>query len=492
MKLVFKTLSLLLLLATMTGCGTISRPTDQSTPPQPTADVASFKGNLGKAEKGDAEAQYCIGKFYAEGRGVDQDRAEAVTWFRKAAEQGNPAAQVSLGHAMLLGQGVKADRDEAAKWFRKAADQRNADAQVYLLGIAWFEALGESKDCAKAREAIRKLAQQGNSVAENFLGVIYFHGGGIQRDGVEAVNWFRKAAEQGNADAQANLGEACLYGKGVKTNYAEAIKWFLEAAKQGNAHAQVNLGVCYRTGKGVHKNPVESVTWFRKAAQQGVSEAQASVGMAYRRGAGVAQDYVQAYKWFDRAADQGDSDAVSACEEISRLMTSEQLAAAGAVPRRHLTQFDRRVIDGHEQRYDMSCIPSSVEMVLKLLGRVPASYYDLQTAWKNKADGSFRDFDGKMFAGVTFHLHFMMARNSDFPLTKLFDKIDSELKAGRFVIVGLACTGGWHDWVIYDEDANGEFLAISKGGGRTIDNRHVKKAITDMQGTDIGTYELKL
>ena len=32
--------------------------------------------------------------------------------------------------------------------------------------------------------------------------------------------------------------------------------------------------------------------------------------------------------------------------------------------------FKRDVVDSHQQMYDMSCIPMSVEMVLKLLGQV--------------------------------------------------------------------------------------------------------------------------
>lgn len=165
--------------------------------------------------------------------------------------------------------------------------------------------------------------------------------------------------------------------------------------------------------------------------------------------------------------------------------------AATVAKRRGLTKFDRAIIDAHKQRYMMSCIPSSVEMVLKLLGRVPGSYYDLQNEWKERRDGSFKNFDGKTFNGVTFHQGFCLARNHDFPLAKLFDTIHGELQAGRFVIVGLASSGGFHNWVIYDEDAGGEFLAVSKFRTKTIEERHVKDVITQMQGTDIGTYELE-
>ena len=156
-----------------------------------------------------------------------------------------------------------------------------------------------------------------------------------------------------------------------------------------------------------------------------------------------------------------------------------------------LTKFSRQIADTHKQLYGMSCIPMSIEMVLKLLERAPASYYDLQNPWKNKADGNFRDFNGKTIEGVTFHQQFDLERNDQFPLAKLFETIDRELKAGRFVIVSLVSGSGWHMYVIYDEDAEGDFLAVSKIGSQTIEANQVKKTITSMKGTDIMTYELK-
>jgi hypothetical protein len=156
-----------------------------------------------------------------------------------------------------------------------------------------------------------------------------------------------------------------------------------------------------------------------------------------------------------------------------------------------LTKFDRKIVDAHEQRFGMSCIPMSIEMVLKLLGRVPADYYELQNPWKEKADGNFRNFDGKTIKGLTFHQKFDLERNDQFPLTKLFETIDRELKAGRFVIVSLTSGSGWHMYVIYDEDADGDFLAVSKIGAKTIEAQHVKKIISKMKGTDIMAYEVE-
>src|SRR5262249_11278100 len=131
----------------------------------------------------------------------------------------------------------------------------------------------------------------------------------------------------------------------------------------------------------------------------------------------------------------------------------------------------------------------SIEMVLKLSGRAPGDFYELQNAWKNKADGNFRDFDGKTIKGLAFRQQFDLPRNDKFPLKELFAKIDSELKAGRYVIISLVSRGGWHMHVIYGEDADGDFIAVTKNMEKTAEVHHVKRIVTDMKGTDILTYQ---
>lgn len=50
-----------------------------------------------RAEAGDANAQYALGSMYANGKGVPQDDAEAMKWWRLAAEAGDVDAQLFLG-----------------------------------------------------------------------------------------------------------------------------------------------------------------------------------------------------------------------------------------------------------------------------------------------------------------------------------------------------------------------------------------------------------
>ena len=70
-----------------------------------------------QAEQGDVEAQFQLGFRYATGRGIPQDDAEAVRWYRLAAEQGDAYAQYNLGVSYSTGVGVLKDSVLAHMWF---------------------------------------------------------------------------------------------------------------------------------------------------------------------------------------------------------------------------------------------------------------------------------------------------------------------------------------------------------------------------------------
>ena len=153
-----------------------------------------FQEYKASAEQGDAEAQFNLGYYYDEGRGVAKDKVKAVKWYREAAEQNYAPAQFNLGCCYDNGQGVGEDKVKAMKWYRKAAEQNYAPAQ-------------------------------------SNLGCCYDNGRGVAKDAVEAVKWYRQAAEQGHPEAQLNLGCCYANGQGVVKDKAEAYAWFSMAAK---------------------------------------------------------------------------------------------------------------------------------------------------------------------------------------------------------------------------------------------------------------------
>ena len=136
----------------------------------------------------------------------------------------------------------------------------------------------------------------------------------------------------------------------------------------------------------------------------------------------------------------------------------------------------------------------AVELVLKLVGRMPPDSFELQKLWGNRHDGSFADFDGATIRGLRFRRQFTVDGGRGFPpekLKQLFDTIDRELNEGRYVIIALAVNGDFHNFVIYDRTVTGEYEATSKTvGGGTWNRSDVKCKVTQMSGTDILTYQI--
>ena len=195
------------------------------------------------AERGDATAQYDLGRLYYYGKGMPQDYAEAMGWARKAADQGDARAQYDVGYLYQHGQGVTQDSAEAVRWFRKAADQ------------------GEAR-------------------AECSLGNMYFYGRGVARDYGDALRWYRKSADQGNAFGQQSVGSMLYHGIGVPQDYAEAARWYRRAADQGNAEAEYAVGYMYVHGQGVPQDSSEGLRWYRRAADHG--DESASIALSQR------------------------------------------------------------------------------------------------------------------------------------------------------------------------------------------------------------------
>jgi len=168
-------------LVAMVGCG--KKPVEESVfeqgrpdatkPSKPPAkteaqiepEAKAFAETKGKAEAGDAIAQYNLGVMYRKGQGVEQDFKEAVKWYQKAADQGYAPAQHNLGVMYENGQGVEQDCEEAVRWYQKSADQ-------------------------------------GYATGQSNLGVMYENGEGVPEDNVTAYAWHNIAAANGDADAK--------------------------------------------------------------------------------------------------------------------------------------------------------------------------------------------------------------------------------------------------------------------------------------------------
>lgn len=146
-----------------------------------------------------------------------------------------------------------------------------------------------------------------------------------------------------------------------------------------------------------------------------------------------------------------------------------------------------KIVDKHLQVYSCSCIPMAIELVLKLLLRVPETYYELQRAVGERRDVGFSEYSEREIAGIRFQEEFPCDRGPNFPIEDLFRRIDELIHCGDYVIISLATIRGWHMYVIYD-NIEDEYRAVSKDGAQTIYCDTVKHAVRTMNGTNILTY----
>ncbi len=84
------------------------------------------------ADLKDAAAQTAFGLLFWDGKGVQQDQAEAALWWREAAEQGQGQAMVLLGNAHAQGLGVPQSFVQAYKWLELAAQTKISTVALVL------------------------------------------------------------------------------------------------------------------------------------------------------------------------------------------------------------------------------------------------------------------------------------------------------------------------------------------------------------------------
>ena len=103
-----------------------------------------------RAEQGDAEAQFRLGRMYDHGVDVPKDPAETVRWYRLAAEQGDADAQYNLGVSYANGRGVPQNDVQAHMWFNLAASRSTGDLR---------EDAVENRNTVAARMTAEQLAE---------------------------------------------------------------------------------------------------------------------------------------------------------------------------------------------------------------------------------------------------------------------------------------------------------------------------------------------
>lgn len=194
------------------------------------------------AEKGHADAMGGVGYFHSNGLVVPKNPEEATRWFRMGAEKGSAKARLNLGKQLLSrSEGSSGDaeslRSEGLRWVRMAADQGLPEAAYSYGLIVYFGDHGQTQDYQVAAAYLRIAADAGNPEARNILGAIHENGQGVPIHEEEARRWYRQAAYQGHAKAQANLGRLTGPTLEDRETRVEALSWLILASAQNEVTA---------------------------------------------------------------------------------------------------------------------------------------------------------------------------------------------------------------------------------------------------------------
>ena len=150
-----------------------------------------------KAESGDPDAQYLVGRLYRDGPVLIPDSVEAGDWFDQSARQGVVAAQYALGRLYLTDDAEVYDAELGIQWLEYAA-HHGSDRAAYRLGKEYLRGKVVERNVAKAMEYLTQSAKTGSQYAQYTLGKLYLD----KQDQTQAHCWFSQSAAQGNEYAQ--------------------------------------------------------------------------------------------------------------------------------------------------------------------------------------------------------------------------------------------------------------------------------------------------
>ena len=121
------------------------------------------------------------------------------------AERGNADAQFTIGRFYFESEHLPNALDQARYWLTRSAEQQHAQAMLQLAGL--FElARAAFQDSAKAFKWYLRSAQLGLPAAQSQVGYFYLSGHGqVHQDCQQALHWFEQALAREHPGADANI-----------------------------------------------------------------------------------------------------------------------------------------------------------------------------------------------------------------------------------------------------------------------------------------------
>lgn len=279
-------------------------------------------------------AQFKLALAYFYGKGISEDKKEAVRWYKKAAESGDAYCAFQVGECYRLGEGVEKNEDIAIDWYIKGAN--GGDCESMFQVAEYYFHHNDLKQAFMWYSKAAKSDKDHDTIAQERLDK-YFYVDGTPRNSAEELNDLISKAAQGDAESKLKLGDY-YYEK----DQSKAIKLYKEAAETGLSKAierVINLYVKFEepdeddeeweeyywdndeddedmdyfdySDKDCDLNYLyinkdgDALKWFRKAAEFGNAQALFMMGECYYYGWHVEKNKTNAIEWYKKAMKAG-------------------------------------------------------------------------------------------------------------------------------------------------------------------------------------------
>ena len=150
-----------------------------------------------EAEAGSVSAMAQLGWAYLKGIGAQQNGAEAIKWYKRAAELGDAQSMHNLGIIYYNGEIVRKNGPAAIEWHKKAIAAGENEA-FFSLGLVYFDGNLVDRDAEFAFSQFSQGANLGDPASMFMLALMYDEGDGVDRDPFQAAEWLTSALDRGD------------------------------------------------------------------------------------------------------------------------------------------------------------------------------------------------------------------------------------------------------------------------------------------------------
>ncbi len=213
------------------------------------------------------DAVYSLGKIYYHGKGVKQDMALGVSFFRQASEFGHRDARFYIGYATVNGLGIKKNEAEGLDMLASLSKEDHVLSMLHLAD--YYRGKTESVDLVASSRVVElylRALSMDSADAALALGFMYKNGELVVKDARLSYDYFVQAAALGDHQALLHLAYAHMIGNGVQQSYSLAKDYYLQAAEHDLEGGFLGLGYLYEFGLGLPVNEAVAQSFYELAA----------------------------------------------------------------------------------------------------------------------------------------------------------------------------------------------------------------------------------